>query len=90
MKLLLENGANVNVQNIDGKTALHFARKEEHLGVVKYLIKNQAKGAWDILKEKGIGGILKEILIIIVKVIFIIILFMTVVWFMATLYKVSL
>ena len=42
VKLLIENGADVNAKNEDGETALHLANRKGYLDIVKYLI---AKGA---------------------------------------------
>ena len=68
VKLLLETGADVKAQGKNGKTALYYARRKDHLGVENHLIKNQAKGPWwATLKKKGIRGYFKKILIIICK-----------------------
>ena len=43
-KMLIENGADVNVKNEDGMTALNYADKQGHTEIVKLLRDNEASG----------------------------------------------
>ena len=38
VRLLLDNGVNINVKNINGNTALHLAAQKGHTGIVKTLL----------------------------------------------------
>ena len=51
IQLLLDYGIDVNHQDIDGCTALHFAIGEEHYEVAKILLKNGANPA--IVDKRG-------------------------------------
>ena len=50
VKLLLENGANVNIRNEGGETPLHYATGHGHINVMKVLLENGAN-----VSEKGTG-----------------------------------
>lgn len=43
VKLLLEKGAEVNVKNINGMTALHYGCRSNNLEIVKFLLEKDAK-----------------------------------------------
>jgi ankyrin repeat protein len=73
VKLLLENGANVNIQDDNGYTALHFASKENLLDVAKLLLEHGANTNtqdvhgntplfWAVFKSKGEGKMIKLLL----------------------------
>ena len=51
IKFLIENGASIDIKNVDEETALHFAVKENQLEVVKCLVENGAIGT-----EKRVFG----------------------------------
>ena len=68
MKYLVENGADANAKDDNGRTALMDASYNGHLEIVKYLVENgadvnvkndQGKTALDIAKEKEYTTIAK-------------------------------
>lgn len=52
VKLLLENGANVNIQDESGNTALHYASANGKKDIVKHLLENQADASIVNAKEQ--------------------------------------
>ena len=52
MKLFIEHGVNVNVQDKSGQTPLHEASSRGHLEMVEFLIQNGAKV--DIQDKEGV------------------------------------
>jgi len=43
LKILLEAGGNINIQDNKGKTPLHYAKKFKRNKVAEYLVENGAK-----------------------------------------------
>lgn len=55
--VLVENGANVNVQSLNGFTPLYMASQENHETVVRYLIDHGANQMLATeVREGGRGG----------------------------------
>jgi ankyrin repeat protein len=50
VKILLDNGADVNTKDHDGNTALHTAARKEHFEIVKILLDRSAN-----VNEKNVG-----------------------------------
>lgn len=42
MKLLIENGAEINIKDNDGNTPLHYAAKRGFMGIIRLLVENGA------------------------------------------------
>ena len=62
MQFLLKNGANIEIQNYKGHTALHYASEGSYLKVAKLLIEkgakvkaknNEGETAFDIAKKQS-------------------------------------
>ena len=50
---LVEDGEDVNCENKDGFTALHFAALHGHMGIVKYLLSHGGEGSTTVQNKEG-------------------------------------
>ena len=56
VKLLIDSGADINVKDKKGRTALRYAVKNGHLEVVKYLIDKGADDLNEVLMRASRNG----------------------------------
>lgn len=65
-KILIDANANINIRNINNFTPIHFAIRNEHLKMLKYLLKLGAK----IKIQSHISLLFKMVFIIYIMVCF--------------------